>query len=79
MCATEADLTVSNRAARERNKNTHTYTNQGQREQTTHYRGKTPRPPFRLVGTTAADGIVRESDSWVYLSIQKVMAERRER
>lgn len=56
------------------------HANEGQREPKTHHRGKTPhpRPPFHLVGTTAADGIMRESDSWVYLSIQKVMAERRE-
>lgn len=78
MCATGADLTVSHRAAREpteSNKNTQTRVN-GNRQRTIEVKHQIH--VHHLVGTTAEDGIMRESDSWVYLSNQKVMAERRE-
>ncbi len=76
MCATGADLTVSHRAAREpteSNKNTQTGVN-GNRQRTIEVKHQIH--VHLLVGTTAADGIMRESDSWVYLSNQKVRTPR---
>lgn len=70
------DSRLSHRAAREpteSNKNTQTRVN-GNRQRTIEVKTPHPRPPLHLVGLTVAHGIM----SWVYLSIQKVVTERRE-